>query len=122
MNRKSRIEARLQAALDPLHLEAIDESRAHAVPPDAESHFKIVAISAQFAGLPLLRRHRWLNALLEDELRAGLHALTLQTWTPDEWRARGERTPASPPCRGGSLAGTGDKGGGNIPQDHLSSR
>ena len=105
MNRKQRIEIKLKNALDPLHLDVVDESYMHAVPADSESHFKVLAVSDAFIGLPLIDRHRRLNQLLDAELQNGLHALTLHTWTPDEWHAKGGTTPTSPPCLGGSQLG-----------------
>lgn len=102
MSRQSRIRARIQEAFDPLHLEIADESRMHSVAPDAESHFRLLVVSERFAGQGLVARHRALNRLLQDELRSGLHALALHTWTPEEWFEKGGAAPASPPCLGGS--------------------
>ena len=39
------IEVKLKKALDPSHLEVIDESYLHNVEPGRESHVRIVAIS-----------------------------------------------------------------------------
>ena len=105
MNRKQRIEIKLRDALSPAHLDVVDESYMHAVPPDSEAHFKVLVVSDAFIGVPLIDRHRRLNQLLHAELQNGLHALTLHTWTPDEWHAKGGAAPASPPCLGGSQLG-----------------
>ncbi len=41
--------------------------------------------------------------LLDAELKSGLHALTMRTYTPEEWRkAGGVDKSDSPPCAGGS--------------------
>jgi BolA family transcriptional regulator, general stress-responsive regulator len=101
MSRKPRIETRIQEALAPLYLNVVDESYMHAVPPDSESHFKLLVVSERFEGVPLIERHRRLNELLADELDLGLHALTMHTWTPEEWQSKGG-VPDSPPCQGGS--------------------
>jgi BolA family transcriptional regulator, general stress-responsive regulator len=104
MNRKQRIEEKLKASLSPiLHLDLVDESYMHAVPAGAESHFKVLVVSETFENIPVIERHRQLNRLLADELQGGLHALTLHTWTPEEWYAKGG-APESPPCLGGSKA------------------
>ena len=100
MSRKLRIETRIQEALAPLYLDVVDESYMHAVPPDSESHFKLLVVSETFEGVPLIERHRRLNELLADEFSQGLHALTMHTWTPVEWQAKGG-VPDSPPCQGG---------------------
>jgi BolA protein len=104
MGRKQRIEDKLTAGLSPLHLEVIDESHMHSVPEGAESHFKVIAVSEQFAEHKLVGRHRLVNRLLADELAGGLHALALHTWTPEEWFAKGGQAPESPQCMGGSKA------------------
>ena len=104
MNRHARIESAVAGALSPLHLEVVDESHMHSVPPGAESHFKLLVVSETFEGQPLVARHRILNRLLQEEFQAGLHALALHTWTPEEWFEKGGAAPASPPCLGGSKA------------------
>ncbi|MFQ5958487.1 MAG: BolA family protein [Alphaproteobacteria bacterium] len=104
MSVQETIEAKIRAALAPAHLEVIDESHMHSVPPGSESHFKLVIVSDAFAGKPLVRRHQLVNGLLADELKQGLHALAMETLTAAEWQARGGRTAASPPCLGGSKA------------------
>ena len=105
MSRKTRIEETLGAGLAPLHLEVLDESHMHSVPPGSESHFKVTVVSEAFEGRRLLERHRAVNAALADELEASVHALALHTLTPEEWFARGGTVPESPPCLGGSKAG-----------------
>jgi BolA protein len=102
MSRQTRIEAAVRAALEPLHLEVVDESHMHAVPEGAESHFKLLVVSERFAGQNLVARHRAVNAVLRPEFDTGLHALALHTWTPEEWFERGGSAPESPPCLGGS--------------------
>jgi len=96
------IETKLQSDFSPLHLEVVNESHMHNVPPGSESHFKVTLVTDAFAGLPLLRRHRAVNAVLADELAGGVHALALHTMTPEEWFAKGGAAPESPPCMGGS--------------------
>ncbi len=98
------ITTKIAAALTPAHLEVINESHRHAVPPGSESHFKVVVVSAAFEGQPLVRRHQQVNAILAEELKAGLHALSMETLTAAEWTARGGEISASPPCLGGSKA------------------
>ena len=102
MSRKQRIEDKLRSELSPLHLEVTDESHMHSVPEGAESHFKVLVVSERFAGQKLVGRHRLMNQLLGDELRSGLHALALHTWTPEEWFDKGGVAPESPQCMGGT--------------------
>ena len=89
-------------ALAPTRLDVIDESHGHNVPPGSESHFKLVIVSEAFDGQGLVARHRSINRLLAAQLAGSVHALGLHTHTPEEWEARGESVPPSPPCRGGT--------------------
>ena len=92
---------KLQSALTPQHLEVINESGNHNVPPGSESHFKVIVVSGDFAGKNLLARHRLINGLLADELAGKIHALAIHTYTEDEWRKLNGDAPMSPPCLGG---------------------
>ena len=102
MNTRERIQQRLHAAFDLSHVEVLDESAGHRSGPGAESHFRVVLISEDFSGKTLLQRHRAVNACLKEELDDGVHALALNTYTPEEWQAREELARASPPCAGSS--------------------
>ena len=101
MSMQETIYAKLQQELAPLHLEVINESSMHNVPPGSESHFKVVVVSERFQGEKLLARHRLVNRTLAAELQGGVHALALHTLTPEEWFAKGGAVPASPECMGG---------------------
>jgi BolA family transcriptional regulator, general stress-responsive regulator len=94
------IRNKLQSALQPEHLEIINESNNHSVPPGSESHFKVVIVSNEFSNKQLVARHRLINKILAEELAGSIHALALHTLTPEEWAATGT-APASPPCMGG---------------------
>jgi BolA protein len=97
----STITAKLEAGLDPLHLEVVNESGSHNVPPGSESHFKVTVVSRRFEGMPTLHRHRTVYGLLADELAGPVHALALHTYTAAQWRELGA-SPDSPQCRGGA--------------------
>jgi BolA protein len=101
MNTQTSIQSRLES-LHPVHLEVINESHMHNVPPGSESHFRVTVVSDQFEGKMLVARHRMINQLLADELAGSIHALALHTRTPDEWIESGGQSTASPPCLGGS--------------------
>jgi BolA protein len=98
------ITAKIEAALEPLYLEVINESHRHSVPPGSESHFKVVVVSGKFEGKRLVQRHQAVNAVLAEELAGEVHALSMETLTVVEWRKRGGQTLESPPCLGGSKA------------------
>ena len=102
MKIQSSIENKLIDALDPEHLEVVNESFMHNVPSGSESHFKVTVVSGRFDGQSLVSRHRLVNGILASELNGTIHALALHTMTPDEWFDAGGRSPDSPHCRGGS--------------------
>ena len=101
MSMQNTIESKLTEALSPMHLEVHNESGMHNVPEGSESHFKVVAVSVEFEGKPLIARHRLINQVLQLELNTSIHALALHTMTPEEWFAKGGDAPESPPCLGG---------------------
>ncbi|EJO92788.1 transcriptional regulator BolA [Ectopseudomonas mendocina DLHK] len=96
MSKQDLITAAL-AALQPEHLEVLDESHMHS--RGLETHYKAVIVSAAFAGLNAVRRHQKVYATV-GELMGQIHALALHTYTPQEWAEQGV-APASPTCRGG---------------------
>ena len=99
MSMQQQIENKLQQAFSPAHLEVLNESHMHRVSPGAESHFKVVLVSEQFAGQRSLARHRAVNSVLAEELSGGVHALALHTYTSEEWSLRGS-APRTAPCVG----------------------
>ncbi len=98
------IESKIKASLSPMHLRVVNESHMHSVPPGSESHFKLVIVTEAFEGEPRIRRHQLVHAILARELKENIHALSMETLTPAEWRHREGRTSESPPCLGGSKA------------------
>ena len=79
------VEQKLSTALQPVHLDVVNESFMHNVPPGSESHFKVTVVSHNFDGQGLVSRHRTINQVLAEELDGRIHALALHTMTPDEW-------------------------------------
>ena len=78
----------LMASLAPTRLDIINESEMHAghrgSPGTGESHFRILVVSASFAGKSRVARHRMVNDLLAAELKQGVHALALATYIPED--------------------------------------
>lgn len=100
MNMQATIESLLADGIRAARLEVINESHRHNVPPGSESHFKVIVVSDDFAGVSPVKRHQMIYRLLAGPLRSGVHALALHTYTEAEWRAQAA-APASPPCLGG---------------------
>ena len=88
MTAKDTIAKKLTAALHPESLSVIDESHLHeghaGHRPGGETHFRVHIVSSAFEGKSRIERHRMINALLADDLAAGVHALALKTQAPDE--------------------------------------
>lgn len=97
---QQQIETKLTEALSPLHLEVANESHMHSVPPNSETHFKVVLVSDAFDGLRPVRRHQLIYQTLEVELAGPVHALALHTHTPAEWQSKGNEVHDSPNCMG----------------------
>ena len=101
------IERRLAKLLSPEFLEVVNESHMHSVPPNSETHFRVVVVSGQFEGQRKVARHQRVYTALREQLDGPVHALALHTYTPQEWRERQQSAPASPDCLGGSKAEKG---------------
>ncbi|KTC99469.1 BolA family protein [Legionella erythra] len=101
MSRKQRIEHQLINQLAPVYLSVENESHRHHVPEGSETHFKIIAVSAEFTPLSRIARHRLLNQLLAPELQTGLHALSMHLYSPAEWQEKEGKVMNSPACRDG---------------------
>ena len=90
--RAQRIEEMLTRALEPLHIEVVDESHkhaGHAGAADGAGHFQVRILSERFRGLPVLARHRLVYEALRPMIPNEIHALAIHADAP------GER--ASPP-------------------------
>ena len=73
------VKAGIQAGLACEHLEVLGDGQ----------HFKALVVSAAFAGKSRVQRHQLVYAALGDRMREEIHALSMQTLTPDEWRKAG---------------------------------
>jgi len=71
----------LKEKLSTTHLEVIDESGG------CGAKFSIIVVSSLFSGKPLLDRHRLVNDALKEELKE-IHALSMQTWTPEQYEKK----------------------------------
>lgn len=96
MSIQSTIEDKLNAALSPQRLSVLNESHLHAghhhtgsdhhetFDGAGETHFRVRIVAEAFAGMNRIERHRSVNALLADELAAGVHALAIEPAAPGE--------------------------------------
>ncbi|HEY4192771.1 MAG TPA: BolA family protein [Mesorhizobium sp.] len=96
MSIQATIENKLATAFSPQRLEIVNESHLHAghhhvesghhaqFDGSGETHFRVRIVAGAFSGMSRLERHRAVNALLAEELKAGLHALAIETAAPGE--------------------------------------
>nr|XP_043628239.1 sufE-like protein 1, chloroplastic/mitochondrial [Erigeron canadensis] len=88
-SRGLRIMEVLNKELKPIELQVDDVSYQHAghagvKGSDGETHFNLKVVSKEFEGKSLVKRHRLIYSLLDDELQSGLHALSIEAKTPAE--------------------------------------
>ena len=96
MSIQETMEKKLKEAFSPERLTVINESHLHAghhheesghhavYDGTGETHFRIRIVSPAFAGKSRIERHRAVNELLADELKAGVHALAIEPAAPGE--------------------------------------
>ena len=89
MSMKSSMTGKLEAAFSPERLDVINESHLHAghqpgFDGEGETHMRIRIVSAAFAGMSRVARHRAINDLVKAEFDAGLHALAVEAAAPGE--------------------------------------
>lgn len=105
---RDRMERKLKDAFDPLVLEIKDDSHKHAGHADriaalreqgqgdghapidngGETHFRVAIVSQAFNGKTRVQRQRMVFDTLKEELQERIHALQLQTLTPEEARTK----------------------------------
>ncbi len=75
------------SALAPESVSIEDESAQHAGHEGARGgggHYRLVVVSARFAGQPLQARHRMVYDALGALMHREIHALAIQAYAPDE--------------------------------------
>lgn len=53
---------------------------------DGQGHYEAVVVSAEFEGKRSLARHQLVYGTLGQRVGREIHALQIQTFTPEEWR------------------------------------
>ena len=74
----SSIEESIRAGLACTHLEVRGDG----------AHFEAIVVSPAFAGLARVRQHQLVYAALGDRMREEIHALSMKTFSPEEWASR----------------------------------
>ena len=73
------IQQGIEAGLACEHVEVIGDGQ----------HFQALIVSTEFAGRSRVQRHQLVYAALGERMREEIHALSMRTLTPQEWRAGG---------------------------------
>ena len=68
----------IAVGLDCTHLEVEGDGR----------HFFATIVAAAFEGASRVQRHQRVYAPLGDRMREQIHALSMKTYSPEEWAAR----------------------------------
>lgn len=83
----AQMQQELQLALQPTHLEVVDESAAHAGhagagPLPYGTHFRVRVASPRFAGLSRVAQHRLVYDALRKMIDQGVHAIAIEVVSP----------------------------------------
>ncbi len=52
---------------------------------DDGTHFEAVIVSTAFVGKTMIQQHQQVYAALGDRMRSEIHALSMKTYTPEQW-------------------------------------
>jgi acid stress-induced BolA-like protein IbaG/YrbA len=78
--------------MDPTEIRALIEQNlgdsSAEVHTDGQGHYEATVICPAFADKRSLQRHQMVYATLGSRVGREIHALALQTFTPEEWQAR----------------------------------
>lgn len=74
--------------MDPKEIKALIEAGMPGSSIDVEgdgTHFEAVIVSSDFNGKTLLERHQQVYKILGEAMKERIHALSLKTYTPEQW-------------------------------------
>ena len=86
-DRVQQIQAHLEQAFSPSHLQVKDQSHLHAGHPgarDGMGHFEATIVAEAFAGKSRIERHRMVYAALGSLMQTDIHALKINAYSPEE--------------------------------------
>lgn len=92
---EEKIKEKLTIAFNPEKLILVNQSHLHAnhaamqerdKEKRADTHFKVLIVSAKFTSLTKVARHRWVYQVLQDELKGDMHALSVAAYSPEEYK------------------------------------
>ena len=69
----------IQQGLDCEHVEVVGDGQ----------HFEALIVSPAFRGKSRVQQHQLVYRALGERMREEIHALSMQTFTPEDWKAAG---------------------------------
>ena len=70
---------KIKKSLNAIHLEVIDLR--------GGDHIQVIAVSPEFENKTLIEKHKMIYDILAEEMKSNaIHALTLKTYAPAEWK------------------------------------
>jgi BolA family transcriptional regulator, general stress-responsive regulator len=54
--------------------------------PVGSGHYDAIVVADSFAGKTMMQQHRMVYAALSDQMQTTIHALSLKTYTPQQWQ------------------------------------
>ena len=72
------IKHNIEQGLATVHLSVTGDGR----------HFEAVVVSEEFTGKSRVQRHQRVYQALGDRMREEIHALSMKTFTPQEWQEK----------------------------------
>lgn len=76
------IEQRIRAAMPDVHLVRIEDLTG------TKDHFQAIVVSPSFAGMTRVEQHQTVYRALGELMAGPVHALALQTFTPEAWNQK----------------------------------
>lgn len=80
----NKIREKLMTEFSALTVNVVDNSDNHC---QGGAKLEVLVVSEAFESLPLLQRHRKVNACL-DEFMDNIHALTIKAYTPSQYESK----------------------------------
>ena len=53
--------------------------------PAGSGHYDAIVVAASFAGKTTMQQHRMVYSALSEQMQTTIHALSLKTYTPEQW-------------------------------------
>lgn len=81
------IREKITTEIDDAKVKVADMTDQHA---EDGGHFRVIVVSEEFEGSPQVKQHQRVYNALSGDLEgddAPIHALGLQTYTPEEWQS-----------------------------------